>query len=251
MPTDRPGRPDDDAVEALETEPHRRHNALTDEWVLVSAGRTQRPWLGAEEPEPAGVPASPTTRTATCAREHACDGRRSTRPTTATFVFTNDFAALRPDTSDARVVRPACSAPRARAAPAAWCASRPATTSRWRAWSQPRDPPRRRRVGGADNRARRALPLGPGVREPGRGDGRQQPAPARPDLGRRRAARSRPCASVATQARHHAANGTPAAGRLRGRGAWRAAGRGRDRRRLAHARPVLGGLAVRDPAHAR
>ena len=31
---------------------------------------------------------------------------------------------------------------------------------------EPRDPARRRRVGGPDDRARRALPLGPGVREP-------------------------------------------------------------------------------------
>ena len=30
-------------------QPHRRYNQLTDEWVLVSAGRTSRPWLGAQE----------------------------------------------------------------------------------------------------------------------------------------------------------------------------------------------------------
>ena len=30
----------------LAGEPHRRYNPLTDEWVLVSAGRTRRPWLG-------------------------------------------------------------------------------------------------------------------------------------------------------------------------------------------------------------
>ena len=52
MPTDDPPRPADDAVAGLDGEPHRRYNALTGEWVLVSAGRTRRPWLGAEEPEP-------------------------------------------------------------------------------------------------------------------------------------------------------------------------------------------------------
>ncbi|MBV8174760.1 MAG: hypothetical protein JO151_09390, partial [Verrucomicrobia bacterium] len=26
--------------------PHRRYNALTGEWILVSPHRTQRPWLG-------------------------------------------------------------------------------------------------------------------------------------------------------------------------------------------------------------
>ncbi len=34
----------------LARDPHRRHNPLLDEWVLVSAGRTLRPWLGAEDP---------------------------------------------------------------------------------------------------------------------------------------------------------------------------------------------------------
>ena len=35
------------AVARLAGEPHRRYNPLRDEWVLVSAGRTRRPWLGA------------------------------------------------------------------------------------------------------------------------------------------------------------------------------------------------------------
>ena len=52
MPTDGPRRGVDEAVLELAAEPHRRYNALTGEWVLVSAGRTARPWLGAEEPEP-------------------------------------------------------------------------------------------------------------------------------------------------------------------------------------------------------
>jgi UDPglucose--hexose-1-phosphate uridylyltransferase len=29
--------------------PHRRYNALTGEWVLVSPQRTQRPWQGKHE----------------------------------------------------------------------------------------------------------------------------------------------------------------------------------------------------------
>ncbi len=102
MRTDLPAGPDEDAVRALETEPHRRHNALTDEWVLVSAGRTRRPWLGAEEPEP------PEERPEFDPDCYLCPG--NTRVNGAlnpaydgTFVFTNDFAALRPDTSDARI----------------------------------------------------------------------------------------------------------------------------------------------------
>ncbi len=101
MRTDAVRRPDD-AIGVLEAEPHRRHNALTDEWVLVSAGRTKRPWLGAEEPEP------PERRPAYDQDCYLCPGNTRVNGAAnpaydATFVFTNDFAALQPDTSDVRV----------------------------------------------------------------------------------------------------------------------------------------------------
>jgi len=38
-------------------DPHRRFNALTGEWVLVSPHRTQRPWQG--QVEAAATPAQP------------------------------------------------------------------------------------------------------------------------------------------------------------------------------------------------
>ena len=102
MLTDRPQTPDEQVIRALETEPHRRWNALTDEWVLVSAGRTRRPWLGAEEPEP------PEQRPPFDPGCYLCPGNARVNGDAnpaydSTFVFTNDFAALRPDTSDARV----------------------------------------------------------------------------------------------------------------------------------------------------
>ena len=86
------------ALARLAGEPHRRYNPLTDEWVLVSAGRTRRPWLGAEEPEQdrAGLQFDPDC--------YLCPGNvranGDINPDYAeTYVFPNDFAALRPDTS--------------------------------------------------------------------------------------------------------------------------------------------------------
>ena len=49
--TDPDERPDP-TFDRLRSEPHRRYNALLDEWILVSAGRTRRPWLGRREASP-------------------------------------------------------------------------------------------------------------------------------------------------------------------------------------------------------
>ncbi|MHB8672788.1 MAG: UDP-glucose--hexose-1-phosphate uridylyltransferase [Candidatus Limnocylindrales bacterium] len=82
--------------------PHRRYDPLTDEWVLVSAGRTHRPWLGREErPAVERLPAYDPE----C---YLCPGNRrvggeENPPYDSTFVFTNDFAALRPEASIERV----------------------------------------------------------------------------------------------------------------------------------------------------
>lgn len=81
---------------------HRRFNALTDEWVLVSPHRAKRPWLGqveriAPEARPAYDP--------TC---YLCPGNERVggvhNPVyTGTYVFDNDFPALRPDVPDITV----------------------------------------------------------------------------------------------------------------------------------------------------
>jgi UDPglucose--hexose-1-phosphate uridylyltransferase len=78
-------------------DPHRRHNPLTGEWVLVSPHRAKRPWQGQQEkvddtPRPA--------HDATC---YLCAGNTRVNGEknpdyTGTFVFDNDFAALLPDT---------------------------------------------------------------------------------------------------------------------------------------------------------
>jgi UDPglucose--hexose-1-phosphate uridylyltransferase len=82
----------------LATDPHRRYDPLADEWVLVSAGRTLRPWLGAEEPDYAAERPSYVPDCYLCPGNVRANGHRN--PAYAdTFVFDNDFAALRADTS--------------------------------------------------------------------------------------------------------------------------------------------------------
>jgi len=75
--------------------PHRRLNALTREWVLVSPHRARRPWLGqVEKAAPSSLPAyDPTCYL--CPGNERAGGVRNP-PYTGTYVFDNDFAALLP-----------------------------------------------------------------------------------------------------------------------------------------------------------
>jgi UDPglucose--hexose-1-phosphate uridylyltransferase len=81
---------------------HRRRNALTGEWVLVSPHRTQRPWQGQVErpPQPALVEYDP--KCYLCPGNERAGGVRNPNYT-STFVFDNDFAALQPDTPPDRI----------------------------------------------------------------------------------------------------------------------------------------------------
>jgi UDPglucose--hexose-1-phosphate uridylyltransferase len=78
----------------LDTDVHRRANPLTGEWVLVSPHRTGRPWQGQIEPvEPVVAPAyDPDCYL--CPGNHRASGERNPAYD-STFVFDNDFAALR------------------------------------------------------------------------------------------------------------------------------------------------------------
>ncbi len=83
-------------------DPHRRLNALTNEWILVSPHRTSRPWQGEvaklqTTPEPAYDP-----NCYLCPGNARVGGVRNPQYP-QTFVFQNDFAALKQDTPKDRI----------------------------------------------------------------------------------------------------------------------------------------------------
>lgn len=85
----------------LQSTPHRRFNPLTREWVLVSPHRTQRPWQGQVEPT---TPEQAPGYDPGC---YLCPGNRragdhQNPKYTDTFVFDNDFAALKLDVPSIR-----------------------------------------------------------------------------------------------------------------------------------------------------
>ena len=84
----------------LQNQPHRRFNPLTREWVLVSPHRTERPWQGQTEKHvESAVEYDPAC--------YLCPGNKRAggheNPAySSTFVFDNDFAALKPNLPDFR-----------------------------------------------------------------------------------------------------------------------------------------------------
>jgi UDPglucose--hexose-1-phosphate uridylyltransferase len=84
---------------APSTHPHRRFNPLTREWVLVSPHRTERPWQGQVEADKPAAAAEYDPQCYLCPGNGRAGGARNPNYA-STFVFTNDYAALLPDTPD-------------------------------------------------------------------------------------------------------------------------------------------------------
>jgi UDPglucose--hexose-1-phosphate uridylyltransferase len=89
MPDDAPG------LAALAEQPHRRFNALSGEWVLVSPHRALRPWQGQVESVPVATRPAYDPTCYLCPGNARAGGVRNP-DYTGTFVFDNDFAALKP-----------------------------------------------------------------------------------------------------------------------------------------------------------
>ena len=83
----------------LAAHPHRRFNPMTREWVLVSPHRTQRPWQGQVEDRAPEVQLAFDLSCYLCPGNVRAGGVKNPAYT-STFVFDNDFAAIKPDTPE-------------------------------------------------------------------------------------------------------------------------------------------------------
>ena len=86
----------------LKEDPHRRLNALTNEWVLVSPHRATRPWQGEVAPHSAATVPRYDPECYLCPGNARAGGARNPSYT-STFVFDNDFAALKPNVAPGRL----------------------------------------------------------------------------------------------------------------------------------------------------
>ncbi|HTO95103.1 MAG TPA: galactose-1-phosphate uridylyltransferase, partial [Bacteroidota bacterium] len=84
----------------LASDPHRRFNALTGEWVFVSPGRTKRPWQGKVEATARDERPRYDPGCYLCPGNERAGGVRNP-PYTSTFIFDNDFGSLNPGTTRA------------------------------------------------------------------------------------------------------------------------------------------------------
>ena len=83
-------------LDVFKESPHRRWNPLRREWVVVSPHRTQRPWQGQTEETATAVTKSYDPECYLCPGNVRAGGHR-TPVYSETYVFENDFAALKSD----------------------------------------------------------------------------------------------------------------------------------------------------------
>ena len=76
----------------LTDHPHRRFNALTGEWILVSPHRAKRPWQGQVEKLANEIKPSYDPKCYLCPGNTRVNGDSNPKYE-KNFVFTNDFAA--------------------------------------------------------------------------------------------------------------------------------------------------------------
>jgi UDPglucose--hexose-1-phosphate uridylyltransferase len=86
----------------LDEDPHRRFNALTNEWVLVSPHRAMRPWQGEVGLRQTATAPEYDPECYLCPGNVRAGGARNPAYS-STFVFDNDFAALKPDVAPGRL----------------------------------------------------------------------------------------------------------------------------------------------------
>ncbi len=86
----------------FDDQPHRRFNALSGEWLLVSPHRTKRPWQGQQDPPDIVVQPAHDPDCYLCPGNQRAGGVANPDYNDV-FVFDNDYAALLPDETDADV----------------------------------------------------------------------------------------------------------------------------------------------------
>ena len=88
--------------QSLAEHPHRRYNALTGDWILVSPHRTLRPWQGRRERVLLESRPAHDLSCYLCPGNSRSGGEQNPQYT-ETFVFTNDYPALLPETPQREV----------------------------------------------------------------------------------------------------------------------------------------------------